>query len=180
MTGSCGCLQSPATARAGGPQRPRRAQWHWRSDCQLCCQSSGRGFSLPADRRSATATFMLTAMATLPARRHVGFLAGSLFSLCVSGLADPAVILGLLDLARNLTLLFVMAACLTGTLIGCRMAFAPGHPQWSSQVGVPPPPRQSTRHSFQGRWTGGPLSGMPVVSLARAIGKASFPLPQLL
>jgi hypothetical protein len=61
----------------------------------------------------------------------VGFLAGSLFSLCVSGLADPAVILGFLDLAgaRNLTLFFVMAAGLTGTLIGCRMAFAPGHPQ---------------------------------------------------
>jgi uncharacterized protein len=69
----------------------------------------------------------------------VGFLAGSLFSLCVSGLADPAVILGFLDLAgaRNLTLFFVMAAGLNETLIGCRVAFAPGHPQWSSQFGVP-------------------------------------------
>jgi uncharacterized membrane protein YedE/YeeE len=57
----------------------------------------------------------------------------------LSGLADPAVVLGFLDLAGawNPTLLFVMATALTVTLIGYRMVFARGHPLWSSQFRVP-------------------------------------------
>jgi uncharacterized protein len=113
------------------------------------------------------------------AHNLVGFLAGSLFCLCVSGLADPAVILGFLDLAgaRNLTLFFVMAAGLTGTLIGCRMAFAPGHPQWSSQFGVPTATAIDTllvsgAVIFGIGWgLAGYCPGPAVVSLARARGK---------
>jgi uncharacterized protein len=120
----------------------------------------------------------------------VGFLAGSLFGLglCVSVLADPAVILGFLILPRRSQphAPFRHGCRLDRTLIGYRMAFAPGHPQWSSQFGVPTAtaidtPLVSEAVSFGIGW--GPADCCPgpgVVSLARDRGKASFPLPQLL
>jgi uncharacterized membrane protein YedE/YeeE len=71
----------------------------------------------------------------------VGFIAGLIFGLglCVSGLADPSIVQGFLDLAGdwNPTLLFVMGAGLTVTLMGYRLAFRQGHPLWSSRFNLP-------------------------------------------
>jgi uncharacterized membrane protein YedE/YeeE len=71
----------------------------------------------------------------------VGFFAGLIFGLglCVSGLADPSIVQGFLDLAGawNPTLLFVMGAGLTVTLIGYRLAFGQGHPLWSPRFNLP-------------------------------------------
>src|SRR5262245_51389319 len=57
----------------------------------------------------------------------VGLIAGFMFGLglCLSGLADPAVVQSFLDVARawNPTLLFVMGAGLAVTLIGYRFVF---------------------------------------------------------
>jgi uncharacterized protein len=99
----------------------------------------------------------------------VGFLAGSLFGLglCVSVLTDPAVILGFLILPRRSQphSPFRHGCRLDRTLIGYRLAFAPGHPQWSSQFGVPTAtaidtPLVSGALSFWHRLgTGGLLSG---------------------
>ena len=70
----------------------------------------------------------------------VGLIAGLTFGLglCLSGLADPSIVLGFLDLAGawNPTLLFVMGAGLIVTLIGYRLAFAQGHPLWSPRFDV--------------------------------------------
>jgi len=115
-------------------------------------------------------------------RHHlVGFLAGTLFGLglCLSGLADPAVVLGFLDLAGawNPTLLFVMTAALTVTLIGYRIAFARGHPLWSSHFRVPTAtaidtPLVSGAVIFGIGWgLAGYCPGPAVVSLASARGE---------
>jgi uncharacterized membrane protein YedE/YeeE len=71
----------------------------------------------------------------------VGLIAGLIFGLglCLSGLADPSVVLGFLDLAGawNPTLLFVMGAGLIVTLIGYRFALGQDHPLWSSRFNLP-------------------------------------------
>jgi uncharacterized protein len=71
----------------------------------------------------------------------VGLTAGFIFGLglCLSGLADPAVVQGFLDVAGawNPTLLFVMGAGLTVTLIGYRLVFRRGHPLFSPCFNVP-------------------------------------------
>jgi uncharacterized membrane protein YedE/YeeE len=71
----------------------------------------------------------------------VGLFAGLTFGvgLCLSGLADPSVVQGFLDLvgAWNPTLLFVMAAGLIVTLFGYRLAFGRGHPLWSPRFNLP-------------------------------------------
>jgi uncharacterized membrane protein YedE/YeeE len=65
----------------------------------------------------------------------VGLTAGFIFGLglCLSGLADPALVLGFLDVAGawNPTLLFVMGAGLIVTLIGYRLVFGRGRPLFS-------------------------------------------------
>ena len=70
-----------------------------------------------------------------------GLAAGVIFGLglCLSGLADPSVVLGFLDLAGawNPTLLFVMGAGLAVTLIGYRVAFGQGQPLWSPRFNIP-------------------------------------------
>jgi uncharacterized membrane protein YedE/YeeE len=70
-----------------------------------------------------------------------GLTAGFIFGLglCLSGLADPAVVQGFLDVAGvwNPTLLFVMGAALTVTLIGYRLVFGRGRPLFSPRFNVP-------------------------------------------
>src|SRR5215475_742013 len=71
----------------------------------------------------------------------VGLISGFIFGLglCLSGMADPSVVQGFLDLAGawNPALLFVMGAGLLVTLIGYRSVFARGSPLWSSRFDLP-------------------------------------------
>ena len=71
----------------------------------------------------------------------VGLISGFIFGLglCLSGLADPSVVQGFLDVAGawNPALLFVMGAGLTVTLIGYRLVFGRGRPLWSPRFNVP-------------------------------------------
>jgi|SRR5499433_204969 len=62
-----------------------------------------------------------------------------LISGCLSGLADPSVVQGFLDVAGawNPALLFVMGAGLTVTLIGYRLVFGRGRPLWSPRFNLP-------------------------------------------
>src|SRR5262249_3777785 len=70
-----------------------------------------------------------------------GLIAGLIFGLglCLSGMTDPSVVLGFLDLAGawNPTLLFVMGAGLTVTVIGYRLVFGRGRPLWSARFSLP-------------------------------------------
>src|SRR5262245_2798437 len=71
----------------------------------------------------------------------VGLTAGIIFGLglWLSGLADPAVVLGFLAVAGpwNPTLLFVMGAVLTVTLMGYRLVFGRGRPLFSPRFNLP-------------------------------------------
>lgn len=71
----------------------------------------------------------------------VGLLTGLLFGLglCLSGMADPSVVLGFLDLAGNWnpTLLFVMAGGVSVTFIGYRIVLGRKHPLWSKTFQLP-------------------------------------------
>jgi len=71
----------------------------------------------------------------------VGLISGFIFGLglCLSGLADPSVVQGFLDVAGtwNPALLFVMGAGLTVTLIGYRLVFGRGRPLWSPRFNLP-------------------------------------------
>ena len=71
----------------------------------------------------------------------IGLVAGLIFGLglCLSGLADPSIVLGFLDLAGawNPTLLFTMGAGLAVTMIGYRLVFGRGLPLWSSHFAIP-------------------------------------------
>jgi uncharacterized protein len=70
-----------------------------------------------------------------------GLIAGFIFGLglCLSGLADPSVVQGFLDVAGawNPALLFVMGAGLTVTLIGYRLVFGRGCPLWAPCFNLP-------------------------------------------
>ena len=71
----------------------------------------------------------------------VAGLAGLLFGLglAVSGMTDPAVVLGFLDLAGawNPALLFVMAAAVPVTFLGYRLAFRRGRPWVATSFDLP-------------------------------------------
>ena len=70
-----------------------------------------------------------------------GSIAGFIFGLglCLSGLADPSVVQGFLDVAGawNPALLFVMGAGLTMTLIGYRLVFGRGRPLLAPRFNLP-------------------------------------------
>jgi uncharacterized membrane protein YedE/YeeE len=70
-----------------------------------------------------------------------GLTAGVIFGLglCLSGLADPAVVQGFLDFtgAWNPTLLFVMAVGLVVTFTGYRLVFSYGHPLSAARFNLP-------------------------------------------
>ena len=69
-----------------------------------------------------------------------GFLTGLIFALglCLSGMTDPAVVQGFLDLAGdwNPALVFVMAAGVAVTFIGYRVVL-PGRPLWAAKFVLP-------------------------------------------
>src|SRR5947199_6442543 len=71
----------------------------------------------------------------------VGLISGFIFGLglCLSGLADPSVVQGFLDVAGawNPALLFVMGAGLTVTLIGYHLIFRRGRPLWAPRFNLP-------------------------------------------
>ena len=70
-----------------------------------------------------------------------GLLAGLLFGLglCLSGMSDPAVVLGFLDLAGdwNPALVFVMAAGVTVTFLGYRLLVPKAKPLWAPRFSLP-------------------------------------------
>ena len=71
----------------------------------------------------------------------VAGLAGLLFGagLALSGMTDPAVVLGFLDLAGswNPALLFVMAGAVPVTFLGYRLAFGRGRPWLAASFDLP-------------------------------------------
>src|SRR5258705_3899525 len=71
----------------------------------------------------------------------VGLLTGLLFGLglCLSGMADPSVVLGFLDLAGNWNpaLLLVMAGGVSVTFIGYRIVLGRKRPLWSKSFQLP-------------------------------------------
>ena len=71
----------------------------------------------------------------------VAGLAGVLFGvgLALSGMTDPAVVLGFLDLAGawNPALLFVMAGAVPVTFLGYRLAFGRGRPWLAASFDLP-------------------------------------------
>jgi uncharacterized membrane protein YedE/YeeE len=70
-----------------------------------------------------------------------GVIAGLLFGLglCLSGMADPAVVLGFLDVAGdwNPALLFVMAGGVIVTFVGYRIVLGRARPLWSDAFRLP-------------------------------------------
>jgi uncharacterized membrane protein YedE/YeeE len=70
-----------------------------------------------------------------------GLLAGLLFGfgLCLSGMTDPAVVRGFLDVAGdwNPSLLFVMAAGVTVTFLGYRLLLPKSRPLWAPGFSLP-------------------------------------------
>jgi uncharacterized membrane protein YedE/YeeE len=70
-----------------------------------------------------------------------GLLTGLLFGLglCLSGMTNPAIVLGFLDLAGewNPTLVFVMAAGVTVTFLGYRFLVPKSRPLWASGFALP-------------------------------------------
>jgi uncharacterized membrane protein YedE/YeeE len=70
-----------------------------------------------------------------------GLITGLLFGfgLCLSGMTNPAVVLGFLDLAGdwNPSLLFVMAAGVTVTFLGYRLLVPKTRPLWASAFSLP-------------------------------------------
>jgi uncharacterized membrane protein YedE/YeeE len=70
-----------------------------------------------------------------------GLLTGLLFGLglCLSGMTDPAVILGFLDIAGdwNPTLLFVMAGGVVVTFFGYRLLVPKTRPLWANRFSLP-------------------------------------------
>ena len=105
-----------------------------------------------------------------------GLITGLVFGLglCVSGMANPAVVQGFLDLAGawNPALLFVMASGVTVTLIGYRLVLQRGAPLWAAKFRLPTavaldPPLVSGAAIFGVGWgLAGYCPGPAVVSLA--------------
>jgi uncharacterized membrane protein YedE/YeeE len=101
---------------------------------------------------------------------------GLLFGLglCLSGMSDPAVVQGFLDIAGdwNPALVFVMAAGVTVTFLGYRVAVPKSRPFWASGFSLPAAtaidaPLLSGAAIFGGGWgLAGYCPGPAVVSLA--------------
>jgi len=105
-----------------------------------------------------------------------GLVTGFLFGLglCLSSMTNPAVILGFLDLAGdwNPTLIFVMAAGVTVTFLGYRLAVPKAKPLWAPRFSLPTAtaidkPLLSGAAVFGAGWgLAGYCPGPAVVSLA--------------
>jgi uncharacterized membrane protein YedE/YeeE len=80
-------------------------------------------------------------MSTPAVKTAVGYIAGLLFGLglAVSGMTDPARVLGFLDIAGawDPTLMFVLGAAVGTTFVGYRLVFARGTPLFSAKFQLP-------------------------------------------
>jgi len=80
-------------------------------------------------------------MSTSAVKTAVGYIAGLLFGLglAVSGMTDPARVLGFLDIAGawDPTLMFVLGAAVGTTFVGYRLVFARGTPLFSAKFQLP-------------------------------------------
>lgn len=80
-------------------------------------------------------------MSTPAVKTAAGYLAGLLFGLglAISGMTDPARVLGFLDIAGawDPTLIFVLGAAVGTTFVGYRLVFARGTPLFSTQFQLP-------------------------------------------
>lgn len=80
-------------------------------------------------------------MSTPAVKTAAGYLAGMLFGLglAISGMTDPARVLGFLDIAGawDPTLIFVLGAAVGTTFVGYRSVFARGTPLFSTQFQLP-------------------------------------------
>ena len=80
-------------------------------------------------------------MSTPAVKTAAGYLAGLLFGLglAISGMTDPARVLGFLDIAGawDPTLMFVLGAAVGTTFVGYRLVFARGTPLFSAKFQLP-------------------------------------------
>ncbi|MBR9925611.1 MAG: YeeE/YedE family protein [Gammaproteobacteria bacterium] len=115
-----------------------------------------------------------------------GYIAGLLFGLglAISGMTDPARVLGFLDVAGawDPTLMFVLGSAVGTTFVGYRLVFARGEPLFSTNFQLP------TKQALDGKLLGGAalfgigwgLSGYCPGPAIASIGGISLPLLALL
>ena len=125
-------------------------------------------------------------MSTPAVKTAAGYLAGLLFGLglAISGMTDPARVLGFLDIAGawDPTLIFVLGAAVGTTFVGYRLVFARGTPLFSTQFQLP------TKHELDAKLLGGAalfgvgwgLSGYCPGPAIASIGGLTLPLLALL
>ncbi|WP_207775166.1 DUF6691 family protein [Tamilnaduibacter salinus] len=116
----------------------------------------------------------------------MGYLAGLLFGLglAVSGMTDPARVIGFLDIAGawDPTLAFVMGGAVVTTFVGFRLAWHRGDPLFGDVFHIP------TRRDLDGRLIGGAalfgigwgLSGYCPGPAVASIAGLSWPLAAML
>lgn len=116
----------------------------------------------------------------------LGYIAGLLFGLglALSGMTDPARVLGFLDVfgAWDATLLFVLGGAVVTTFIGYRLVLRQEKPLWSDHFRLP------TRQDLDGRLmigaalfgSGWGLSGYCPGPAFASIGGATYPLLAML
>ena len=125
-------------------------------------------------------------MSTPAVKTAAGYLAGMLFGLglAISGMTDPARVLGFLDIAGawDPTLIFVLGAAVGTTFVGYRLVFARGTPLFSTQSQLP------TKQELDAKLLGGAalfgvgwgLSGYCPGPAIASIGGLTLPLLALL
>lgn len=125
-------------------------------------------------------------MSTPAVKTAAGYLAGMLFGLglAISGMTDPARVLGFLDIAGawDPTLIFVLGAAVGTTFVGYRLVFARGTPLFSTQFQLP------TKQELDAKLLGGAalfgvgwgLSGYCPGPAIASIGGLTLPLLALL
>ena len=125
-------------------------------------------------------------MSTPAVKTAAGYLAGLLFGLglAISGMTDPARVLGFLDIAGawDPTLIFVLGAAVGTTFVGYRLVFARGTPLFSTKFQLP------TNQELDAKLLGGAalfgvgwgLSGYCPGPAIASIGGLTLPLLALL
>ena len=125
-------------------------------------------------------------MSTPAVKTAAGYLAGLLFGLglAISGMTDPARVLGFLDIAGawDSTLIFVLGAAVGTSFVGYRLVFARGTPLFSTKFQLP------TKQELDAKLLGGAalfgvgwgLSGYCPGPAIASIGGLTLPLLALL
>ena len=125
-------------------------------------------------------------MSTPAVKTAAGYIAGLLFGLglAISGMTDPARVLGFLDIAGawDPTLMFVLGAAVGTTFVGYRLVFARGTPLFSTKFQLP------TKQELDANLLGGAalfgvgwgLSGYCPGPAIASIGGLTLPLLALL